>query len=117
MADLDAYIGQDDLANKETVGLLNIGHMYLSQHWGIRQSQSAGAGFGSEAASETLLGGIQIRIDAATKPKTDYVGLVEKVDVRKNDHFTLFIGNRKLKLTVSAVTQRGDASEVELKNG
>lgn len=118
MADLDSFTGDlAEQAERETIGLLGGSNMYLAQHWGIRQAQNAGTGFSSEAATESLLGGIQIRIDIASKPKTDLVGLVEKQDVRKNDHFVLFIGSKKLKLTVSKVNQRGDASEVELKNG
>lgn len=117
MADLDAYMGLDCQPELETLALLDIGHMYLAQHWGIRQAQGNAVGFSQEAATESLLGGIQVRIDQASKAKTDFVALIEKQDIRKNDHFTLFIGNKKVKLTVSKVNWRGNASEVELKNG
>jgi hypothetical protein len=118
MADLDSFTGDlNEQAERETIGLMGGSNMYMAQHWGIRQAQNVGTGFSSEAATESLLGGLQMRIDIASKPKTDYVGLVDKVDVRKDDHFTVFIGSKKYKLTVSKVTSRGSASEVELKRG
>ena len=115
MADIDSFIALDQLAEDETLELLEQ-HKYLAQHYGIRGSVG-NPGFENEAPGEQLLGAVLIRIDQAKKPKTDWVALVGDIDIRPTDKLVIIHNGRKKKLEVSAVNPRGTAAEVELKNG
>lgn len=116
MADLEAWISPKKLAEDETSALL-VSNMYMAQHWGIR-FEAGNAGFDNEIPNESLLGIVEVRIDEASKSKTDYVGIVKSSDIRDGDSLTLFLnGSQKMKLKVSGVNQRGEVCEVELKNG
>ena len=116
MADIDSFMSLDHMAEEETVELLEQ-HKYLAQHYGIRGSVG-NPGFENEAPGEQLLGAVYIRIDAAKKPKTDWVALVQDLDIRPTDKLVVVHNGRLKKLEVSAVNPRGKhAAEVELKNG
>jgi hypothetical protein len=115
MADLDGWIGREQLAEDETLEIFEQ-QKYLAQHLGVRSS-SDNPGFSSEVPGETLLGALLIRIDEASKAKTHWVALVDKADIKVGDKFVLVHNGRRVKLEVSGVNPRGRACEVELKNG
>lgn len=115
MPDLNSFIALDQQAEDETVDLLRQ-NQYMAHHYGIRLPGS-NAGLTSEVPEEQYLSTLMIRIDVAKKLRTDYVALVVGVDIRKGDKLFVHINGRNRKLEVSAVNSRGNAAEVELKNG
>ena len=116
MVDLNGWIGNAQFQQEIGIELIK-DKTYLAQHWGVRTG-AGNSGFDHEVPSEQLLGAISVRIDEASKQKTDYVAMAYKQDIRIGDNLTLFIDNsKKKKLVVSGVRVIGDICEVELKNG